>query len=216
MLRVPPWVARAFWSHYGRHAWDSVHRGGLVDEVVAALERHGAQRGGIVLDAGCGTGEVAIACARRGYRVVAADFAPGMIEGATRRVAEAPGLPVVVQVADLGRAWPWPAASFDHALAISVLQALPDPAAALGELARVVRQGGLLVIVHRRRPPDSARTAPGPQRSLWRVAKVLGDRVGTRYWLPPTLAAMLSTAGFEVLTDAGDDLAVIVARRTGG
>jgi SAM-dependent methyltransferase len=41
-----------------------------------------AEPGASVLDAGCGTGRVAIELARRGFRVVGADLDPGMLAGA--------------------------------------------------------------------------------------------------------------------------------------
>ena len=62
----------------------SVH--GEADLVDALLREHGGRR---VLDAGCGTGRVAIELAARGYDVVGVDLDPGML-GTAR--AKAPDL----------------------------------------------------------------------------------------------------------------------------
>lgn len=43
---------------------------------------------GDVLDAGCGTGELALAAAARGHRVLGVDFAPSAVERATAKAAE--------------------------------------------------------------------------------------------------------------------------------
>ena len=59
-------------------AWKSVH--GEADLVEALLQEHGGRR---VLDAGCGTGRVAIELAARGYEAVGIDVDPGML-GAAR------------------------------------------------------------------------------------------------------------------------------------
>ena len=65
-------------------AGKSVH--GEADLVDALLQEHGGQR---VLDAGCGTGRVAIELAARGYDVLGTDLDLGMLDAAR---AKAPGL----------------------------------------------------------------------------------------------------------------------------
>jgi SAM-dependent methyltransferase len=55
----------------------SVH--GEADLVDSLLQEHGGRR---VLDAGCGTGRVAIELAARGYDVVGADLDPAMLDAA--------------------------------------------------------------------------------------------------------------------------------------
>lgn len=44
-----------------------------------------------VLDAGCGTGALAVEAAKRGAEVVAVDIAPGLIEIAQQRIGQIPG-----------------------------------------------------------------------------------------------------------------------------
>ena len=215
-VRLPTTISRTFWSVYGRRAWDDIGpRTPLIEQVIALLRQAGAKPGDRILDAGCGTGEIAVACARSGYQVVAADFAPGMLHGLTRRLRTDPAVSVTVQHTDLAKPLPWPDAYFDHVLAISVLQTLPDPVATLRELARVVRIGGTLTLVHRTKfsrdgGVGASRTT---RRSLWRLIKRTGDRFA-RYWAPETIRGMLRTAGFAVLAEEGDAVVISSARRT--
>jgi SAM-dependent methyltransferase len=62
---------------------------GEADLVCALLAEGVASRAGPVLDAGCGTGRVAIELARRGVEVVGTDVDPSMLDVAR---AKAPGL----------------------------------------------------------------------------------------------------------------------------
>lgn len=63
----------------------SIH--GEADLVDALLQEHGGRR---VLDAGCGTGRVAIELAARGYDVVGIDLDPGMLAPARAKAPEIP------------------------------------------------------------------------------------------------------------------------------
>ena len=56
-----------------------------------------------VLDAGCGTGRVAIELARRGVRVVGADVDPSMLEVARQRAPELEWVQAQLTALDLGR-----------------------------------------------------------------------------------------------------------------
>jgi len=54
--------------------------GGRIDEVYQQIADRAASPGKRVLDIGCGTGEVSLACAARGAQVVAIDIDAGMLE----------------------------------------------------------------------------------------------------------------------------------------
>ncbi len=81
-----------------------------------------AYGGGSVLDAGCGTGRVAIELARRGHRVVGVDVDPAMLEAARTK---APGLEWVL--GDLADPALDPGGAFDTVvMAGNVLLFVPD------------------------------------------------------------------------------------------
>lgn len=107
------------------------------EELVARLSPKAGERW---LDAGCGTGAVALRAARAGADVVGSDLAPELIRTAERR-AEREGLEVRFEVGDC-EALPYPDASFDVvASSVGVIFA-PDHQAVAAELARVCRPGG--------------------------------------------------------------------------
>jgi SAM-dependent methyltransferase len=111
------------------------------EALVAALDPRPGERW---LDAGCGTGAVALRAARAGADVVGSDLAPGLIETAKKR-AEEEGLNVTFEVGD-AEALPYEDGSFDVvASSVGVIFA-PDHAAIASELARVCRPGGRIGI----------------------------------------------------------------------
>lgn len=101
--------------------------------------------GQAVLDAGCGRGEVLLACARRGAHVAGLDYARAAVELTRETLAEVSGADV--RHGDV-TALPWPDASFDRALLGDVVEHLvpADARTAMAELRRVLRPGGRLVV----------------------------------------------------------------------
>ena len=95
---------------------------------------------GRVLDDGCAFGFLTRRLARRFPEVAGVDLDPGHVERARRAV---PGADIRHGRAD---ALPWPDAHFDAAVCLDVLEHVPDPAAAVAELARVLRPGGVAVV----------------------------------------------------------------------
>lgn len=99
-----------------------------------------------VLNAGAGAGSLTLKMVDAGLRVTSTDASPELcdwVRRALRARGAEEGNPVMVgdlQKLDL------PDASFDAAVCAEVLEHLDDDAAALGELARVLRPGGLLVV----------------------------------------------------------------------
>jgi ubiquinone/menaquinone biosynthesis C-methylase UbiE len=158
-----------------------------------------------VADLGCGPGvsTFAIARARPGSLVVGLDLAPRML-GEARGRAAALGR----AQARRGRlAWvrgdvvrlPFATGSLDAVTGHSFLYLLPDRAAALAEMRRVLRGGGRLVLME---PSSRPATVRGVLRlgrdprhlvavALWRPF----SRVHGRF-SPETLAEALSRAGF--------------------
>ena len=97
-----------------------------------------------VLDLGCGTGAGARAIKRQfpRARVTAADLAPPMLEVARRRSRF--WRPIHCTLAD-ARRLPFETASFDLVFTSLMLQWVQPLDAALGEIRRVLRPGGLLL-----------------------------------------------------------------------
>lgn len=108
-------------------------------------------RGARVLDVGSPKDLAAMLARHRGFEVVATDILPEAID-LSRRYARAQGLDgqgpgrVRSEVQD-GRALAYEDNSFDAAYSVSVLEHIPDDgdSAAMRELIRVVRPGGVVV-----------------------------------------------------------------------
>ena len=165
-------------------------------ETVRAVVRPGDE----VLDACCGTGDLAVAARRAGARVTGLDFSERMLERARSKDAS-----VEWVHGDL-LALPFRDASFDAATVGFGVRNVADLELALRELRRVLRAGGRVGILEITRPR-------GPLRvfySLWfdRVVPLLGKVLpgGAAYaYLPASvrrfpevdeLARMLGAAGF--------------------
>lgn len=107
----------------------------------AAVARH-ARAGRRVLDMGCGTGELARALAAAGFQVTGCDVSPQMLLRAARDRGRCAGW---VRLEPDWRTLPFASAAFDVVVASSVLEYVADPRAVLGECARVLRPGGVML-----------------------------------------------------------------------
>jgi demethylmenaquinone methyltransferase/2-methoxy-6-polyprenyl-1,4-benzoquinol methylase len=103
-------------------------------------------RGDRVLDACCGTGDLALAAARAGGAVTGVDFSRRMLERARRKSAT-----IEWVEGDLLRL-PFADGSFDAATVGFGVRNVADLPRALGELRRVLRTGGELAILEITRP----------------------------------------------------------------
>jgi ubiquinone/menaquinone biosynthesis C-methylase UbiE len=102
-----------------------------------AVDLRAGQR---VLDVASGTGNAALAAARRFGNVVATDYVPELLEQARLR-AEVEGVSMGIQEADAEQL-PFPDASFDVVLSTFGAMFAPDHEQVARELARVCRPGG--------------------------------------------------------------------------
>ena len=113
---------------------------------VEAVRRTGARR---ILDLATGTGDLAIAMARRigDAQIVGADLSPEMLAEAQRKV-EAAGLGgrIRLQVCDAEQI-PLADGEMDAATVSFGIRNFADPARGLAEMHRVVREGGHLAIL---------------------------------------------------------------------
>jgi ubiquinone/menaquinone biosynthesis C-methylase UbiE len=115
----------------------------IVSELlIEALDLHSTER---VLDVGTGSGNAAMAAARRGCTVVGLDYVPALLIRARRR-AEADGLEAEFVAGD-AEDLPFVDGSFDVVSSVFGAMFAPDQEQTARELARVCRSGGRIGLV---------------------------------------------------------------------
>lgn len=104
---------------------------------------------GTVVDLGCGKGPTLAAFAARhpAARLVGLDLSAPALDAARALLADHPG-GTDLRTADLDGTLPLADAGADAVVSYNVLECLADPAAALAEIARVLRPGGRAVVAH--------------------------------------------------------------------
>jgi ubiquinone/menaquinone biosynthesis C-methylase UbiE len=100
-----------------------------------------------LLEIGPGTGYYSLDVAERleGGTLAIFDIQQEMLDHVLRRAGER-GLTNIEPTRGDAQALPYPDATFDGAYLVTVLGEIPDQDAALGELARVLRPGGRMVV----------------------------------------------------------------------
>lgn len=168
----------------------------LAVEFVAFAE---VRDGTDVLDIGSGTGALssAVRAAAPAARISGVDLSPGFVELARRQHAD---LGIEFQTGD-AQALPFAAASFDTALTMLVINFVPDPVRAVGEMKRVTRPGGTIAA------------------ALWDIAgememlRIFFDEAGatehhderlTALLQPGALAALFRKCGLDAIEEALD------------
>ena len=163
------------------------------------LDDLGLTPGSRVLDAGAGFGRHAFELARRGHRVVAVDYAAGEVDG-TRDTFTAmvdAGEIRADRVAGVLRGdatqLPFADGAFDAVITSEVLEHIAADTAAIAELTRVLRPGGVF-----------AATVPSwlPEKISWMLSdeyhapKAVGGHV--RIYSATELKAKLRSAGLQL------------------
>ncbi|HKS77393.1 MAG TPA: bifunctional demethylmenaquinone methyltransferase/2-methoxy-6-polyprenyl-1,4-benzoquinol methylase UbiE [Gaiellaceae bacterium] len=167
-----------------------------------ATVREAVRPGDRVLDACCGTGDLAVAAREAAAgEVIGVDFSERMLERARRKAPEVEWVQADVL------ALPFDDASFDAAVVGFGVRNVEDLAAGLKELRRVLRPGGRLGILEITKPrgplaifyklwfdrivPLLGRVLPGGAAYTYLPASV------RRFPGPEELADLLRTCGFE-------------------
>jgi demethylmenaquinone methyltransferase/2-methoxy-6-polyprenyl-1,4-benzoquinol methylase len=162
------------------------------------------QPGDLVLDACCGTGDLALADVRAGGRVTGLDFSERMLERASRKAPE------LDWVAGDVLALPFPDASFDSVTVGFGVRNVDDLERGLRELRRVLRDGGRLGILEITRPrgllspfyrvwfdgvvPFLGKLLPGGSAYTYLPASV------RRFPGPEDLSVLIAASGFGGVT----------------
>jgi SAM-dependent methyltransferase len=191
-------VAHEYDDVFPRHVAEHYinKRTGLIKELLPM--------GGLVLDAGCGTGQLASAIAAEGYDVFGVDLSTSMVAKARER-----GL--VGTYAGVTTALPFADDAFDLALTVATLHHLETPervAATVSEMGRVVKHGGYVVlwdhnpanpywpILMKRVPQDSGDERLVPREELLndaRAARLVVQRALRSGFMPDFLPLWLAS-----------------------
>ena len=115
----------------------------MCENLCEAVDLHAGQE---VLDVATGSGNTAIAAARRWCEVTGIDYVPALLERARERAA-AERLPITFLEADAEQL-PFPDASFDVVLSSVGVMFAPNQEQAARELLRVCRSGGKVGLVN--------------------------------------------------------------------
>lgn len=172
-----------------------------------AMAKEAARNGGDALDLCCGTGDICLLLAEteRFVSVTGMDFSRGMLDIAKARCQ---GKPVTLLEADANAGLPFLDGRFDTVTVSFGLRNLENPAAALLEMRRVLKEGGRLYVLDACRPAGPlARLAYGIQYRL--VFPVLTRknrcdydwlrRSSEGFWSPAELSAAARKAGLVPL-----------------
>jgi arsenite methyltransferase len=161
-----PRVEAVFASPVGSMVYDNMQA--LIRRLFSAMQQPtewlNIPPGGIALDVGCGPGTVTASLARAAGPdglALGLDLSQAMLARAVR--AEA-GPQIAFLRAD-AQQLPLRDETVDAVVSIAVLQLVPDPAAALAEMARVLRAGGRLAVM----VPTAGRAA-----RIWRMLPSIG------------------------------------------
>jgi ubiquinone/menaquinone biosynthesis C-methylase UbiE len=169
-------------------SWESVYRSNplqdefnerIMDRVMKLLD---PAPDALFLDAGCGSGSHTLRIAQRGFRCVGADISGYVLKKAEEKVAAA-GLQAKASVSlqnleDLS----FEDRTFDFVHCRGVLMHIPDWERALGELCRVLKPGGKIVIFESNRKSLEARLVQLARRFREGVSRVVETPGGLEFW----------------------------------
>lgn len=220
---------KVFWNIYGRYAWDQVQlplRRKTIKTIVEILKERADSSGEKVLDAGCGTGNYALALAEEGFHVTGIDYAIGMLQCARSKITQTLADRLVFEKQDMNGQLPYPDAFFDHVISITSLWTVKNPKFTLNELTRILKPRGSLIItqvpdytgslfnVIRLRIKHLEKTTP-LTIALVTIKAALERTKSTKYWRPEellTLILSIKQLNIEFI-DHGPPIIIVAIKR---
>jgi ubiquinone/menaquinone biosynthesis C-methylase UbiE len=174
---------------------------GRITRVHREVAERSVSEGSRALDIGCGTGSLAIACARRGARVTGIDISPQMLDIARRKVeqAELTDSVTLLQMSAIELDERFEPESFDTIMSSLTFSELSDDEQrfVLRQCQRLLKNGGRLVVADETVPPS------WPKRLLHLLVRL--PLVVLTYVLTQTttravakLESKIADAGFEI------------------
>jgi ubiquinone/menaquinone biosynthesis C-methylase UbiE len=177
-----------------------------------------------ILDIGCGAGTYVRSLAKLGYRAVGLDYSLPSLQRAVAADQPKAGKYIAAEAYHL----PFRNESFDMVISMGVLQVLTNPEEALGEMVRVLRPGGWLLIeflnkhevaskiLRLVRPdPTGVRSYSSFEIRLWLTRQGLTQIKRVGVYLPPRnlqwLRTLLRLRWSQVLLDNFPGVALIGA-----
>ena len=128
--------------------WDAGNFAAVAEKILESgelvVERAGVEPGSELLDVACGTGNASIPAARAGARVTGLDFAPGLLEIARERAADA--MVEIEFVEGDAQELPFDDASFDRVVSTFGHMFAPDHERTAAEMKRVLRPQGVIAV----------------------------------------------------------------------
>lgn len=183
MKSIKETVIREFSSQKVQQAYREMTRQGLWDSEERLFRKY-FKHGSSILDIGCGSGRTTFPLMRMGYRVVAIDLTPAMLESA-KELAREFRLKADFRLGDATQL-EFRDRSFDNALfSFNGWDQIPGKAnrlKALEEACRVLRPGGCFIFTSHIRGLDRFTPYWMKQWAKIRILKQLGWRVKEQEW----------------------------------
>jgi SAM-dependent methyltransferase len=218
-----------------KEMWDAGNFAAVAERILEAgelvVERAGVEPGMDLLDVACGTGNATIPAARSGARTTGLDFAPGLLDIARERAADA--MVEIDFVEGDVQEMPFEDASFDRVVSTFGHMFAPDHRRTADEMTRVLRPDGVIAVACWTPEGSAGRmahvtahllpSAPGPSPMLWgtedHVREMWGENVRFErheiVWTDPSVESyarfMLESSGpllnaREMLAEREDEL----------
>lgn len=168
------------------------------------LEELRACRGDTCLEVGCGEGFFTNALADKFRKVIGLDFSPGMISEARQHVPRSRSTNVYFIVGDAEHL-PLPSKSFDCVVAINLFLHLFRPEVAVPDIARVVRQDGLVLI--------ETLNKHSPLLLFRKVGELLVEKINSSGWAKTTNKLFKLYSGARYRSYSDDDMQRLVEKQ---